>query len=76
MRDMARIVGDFPKGRYHAQYDWDAWFDGEVREFVQGEDFFTIPRYFYSLILQAARKRKVRVVAQVHGDKVYLRAVL
>jgi hypothetical protein len=75
MPEMARIVDDFPKGKYHAQYDWNAWFDGQVRELVQGEDFFTMPRYFYSLIGQMAKKRKVHVIAQVHGDKVYLKAV-
>lgn len=62
---MAKIINEWPVASYRAEsYDWDTWFDGQVRILTYGIDFMTEVSGFRSTIYQAANRRpgiKVRI---------------
>ncbi len=74
---MPRIVDDVPD-RTDRKYAWNDWADGELREFVKGEDFDTDPRAFANAARNAAVRRKATVEnleVVIRGDSVFLRFV-
>ncbi len=74
---MPKIVQGVPE-RTDRIYPWNDWADGELREFVKGEDFETDTRAFANAARNAAARRrstieKLEVV--IRGDSVFLRFV-
>ena len=73
---MAKVVESFPRVSTHRDciYPWDDWFDGQVWELTQGEDFQIKAHSMQSPIRSAARTRDLSVHICVRGDKVYIQA--
>jgi hypothetical protein len=75
---MAKIVNDSALGelRHAFKYPWDEWFDGQTREMVPGEDFFTGAATFRNTFGTAARQRGLLAQTRITGDnRVIARAV-
>ena len=71
---MATIVDEVPKGKY-TKYPWEEWFDGQIRKFTYGTDFFTSTKSFYSVIQQAAAVREVKVLITQQAGDLYMQRV-
>lgn len=77
---MVRVLKRFPKrelvtgnGR-RSKYDVDEWYDGQIREFVQGEDFECRPKSFHSALNKEANRRGLKSHGECNGRKVVFRA--
>ena len=69
---MARVVKAIPE---RGKHPWKAWFDGKLRELVNGEDFHCTPHNFRSSVRYAASFRGVTIeVFKVRKHRVYLKA--
>lgn len=70
---MAQVLEkyNFTRGRY----DWDTWFNGDIWQLEQGEDFEVDPASFRSTITAAARRYEVSVRTAVNGNSVVLQAM-
>ena len=69
---MAKILSHFPEAAKHSRenYPWDEWLDGNIRELVQGEDFWIKRQSFRARAMQKAYERGGTVrMANLGDDK-------
>jgi hypothetical protein len=52
------------------KYDWDQWMDGEIWRVSQGQDFDPPPRNFLSSLHNMAKRKGMKVRANVEGNSV------
>jgi hypothetical protein len=64
------ILSEFPNhmGRTPI-YPWEQWTDGQIRELVQGEDFYSEATSFRTLIHRTARRRGLKAKTRISDDK-------
>lgn len=74
---MAKVVNAVPpsaRGPRGQLYPWEEWFDGQVWELTQGEDFKPSMKVFRDIVYQTASRHGVRVSVNVRGNKLYIQA--
>ncbi len=74
---MARVVQHVPPepfDRLARGYDWDSWFDGQLWELEQGDDFSVAPESFAATARQTAKKRGVSIRVSCRGERAYVKA--
>lgn len=72
---MPKIINEMPaatRGSRAPKYPWDEWFDGQAREFVQGDgddaDFKATIRSFTGMAYAAGRTYGKKVVIRKTGE--------
>lgn len=70
MTNSDNILDEFPNhmGRTPI-YPWEQWTDGQIRELVQGEDFYSEATSFRTLIHRTARRRGLKAKTRISDDK-------
>lgn len=68
-----RVFNAFPS-RGSSKYDWDTWFDGQVRLLEHGVDFHGELTTIRSYIYQKARNRGIKVYTQMHDEGLLVQA--
>lgn len=70
MTNSDNILSEFPNhmGRTPI-YPWEQWTDGQIRELVQGEDFYSEATSFRTLIHRTARRRGLKAKTRISDDK-------
>ena len=80
---MAQLLTEWPATRPRSEdYNWDEWFDGQIRVLTKDEDFVTEPSSFRSSAYQAAKRRtdkygngiKVRLHSYPDGRRVAIQS--
>lgn len=75
---MPKIITELPaanRGTRSSKYPWEEWFDGQAREFEQGEDFSSTIRSFTGLAYGKARAMgKSLVIRKVSETVVAMQA--
>jgi hypothetical protein len=74
---MPKVVTETP-ARVDRKYAWDEWTDGELREFVKGEDFECSTRSFSNAARKAAFFRQATiedVEINMRGNSVFIRFI-
>ena len=61
-------------GGWISKFDWEKMCDGQIRVFVQGEDYDCAPSSLRTQFIKHARKRGKHSNVHVDGAKVYMQA--
>lgn len=71
---MARKVTELPGRSRNSEYPWDQWFDGDVWELEQGEDFTTSVEGMRSVLHGAAKRLGYALSTRVRDGLIYVQA--